>query len=80
MKPVEFPQQTVVWAKDQPEYLPLPAFTNETETISCWRLTWRERFTVLWNGILWLRQSNFGRPLQPQLITIESPFVVTDEQ
>ncbi len=34
MTPIEFPQQTIVWAKDQPPYLPLPAFTNERETIS----------------------------------------------
>lgn len=38
MTPIEFPEQTIVWAKNQPPYLPLPAFTNERETISCWRL------------------------------------------
>ena len=75
MEPVEFPEQTIVWAKDQPEYRPLPAFTNERETISCWRLTWRERLRVLVTGRLWLRQSNFGGPLQPQLPSVESPFV-----
>lgn len=75
MKPIEFPEQTIVWAKNQPEYRPLPAYTNETETISCWALTWRERLTLLRTGRLWFRQKNFGRALQPQLPSVESPFV-----
>jgi len=74
MKPIEFPEQTIVWAKDQPPYLPLPAYTDEQETISCWRLTWRERLTVLLRGRLWLCQMNFGSALQPQAPTVESPF------
>ena len=39
MKPVEFKHQNVVFAKDQPEYQPLPALrldTPEGEVISCW--------------------------------------------
>jgi len=75
MTPIEFPEQTMVWAKDQPPYLPLPAFTNERETITCWRLTWRERIAVLWAGRLWLRQVNFGRRLQAQAPCIASPFL-----
>ena len=78
MQPIEFPERTIVWAEDQPPYLPLPAYTDERETISCWRLTWRERLTVLWRGRLWLRQLNFGLPLQPQVPQVESPFEITD--
>jgi hypothetical protein len=74
MKPVEFPQQNQVWARDQAEYLPLPAYVNTQESISCWRLTWRERLTLLLTGRLWLRQYNFSGPLQPQLPQVESPF------
>ena len=74
MTPIEFPEQTMVWAKDQKPYLPLPAYSDERETISCWALTWRERFLVLWFGRLWLRQMNFGQALQPQAPCIESPF------
>jgi hypothetical protein len=50
MKPVEFKQQNVVFAKDQPEYQPLPALrlnTPEGEVISCWRLSFKERLHVL---------------------------------
>jgi hypothetical protein len=74
MTPVEFPEQTTVWAKDQPPYLPLPAYTNDIETVSCWRLTWRERLTLLVRGRLWLRQMNAGAPLQPQKPSVESPW------
>ena len=74
MKPVTFPEQTTVWAENQPPYLPLPAFTNERETISLWSLTWRERLRILVMGRLWLRQLNFGMPLQPQAPSTESPF------
>lgn len=75
MKPIEFPQQTMVWAKNQPPYLPLPAFVDELETISCWKLTWRERCKLFFTGRLWLRQSNFGARLQPQAPTVDMPFL-----
>ena len=75
MQPVEFPQQNHIWAKNQPPYLPLPSYVNDMETISCWSLTWRERFRLLWLGVVWLRQFNFGQSLQPQQISIETPFV-----
>lgn len=75
MKPIEFPEQTIVWAKNQPPYLPLPAYTNQEETISCWQFTWAERLKVLWQGHLWLRQMNFGSALQPQAPSVASPFV-----
>lgn len=74
MRPVTFQEQNRVWAEDQEEYLPLPAYTDERETISCWRLSWRERLTVLLTGRLWLRQLNFGRALQPQRPQVERPF------
>lgn len=80
MNPIEFPEHNKVWAKDQPQYRPLPTYTNEQETISCWQLTWRERFTVLLRGRLWLRQMNFGGALQPQLPSVESPFAAPEGQ
>ena len=72
---IEFPEQTMVWAKNQPPFFPLPAYTDSRETISCWRLSWRERFRVWWVGKLWLRQINCGQPLQAQAPCVCSPFV-----
>lgn len=73
MRPVYFDEYNVVIAKHQPPYLPLPAYQNETATISCWRLTWRERWLVLTRGVLWLSQLNFGQALQPQKPGVEKP-------
>ena len=78
MKPVAFTQMNKTWAKDQPQYRELPAYTDEQETISCWRLTLVERLIVLFTGRLWLRQMNFSGPLQPQLPTVRSPWAALD--
>ncbi len=76
MKLIEFPEQTVVIAKNQPQYQPLPAYQfgdPEGRIACCWRLTWRERLRLLITGKLWHQILTFGEPLQPQLITIEKP-------
>ena len=74
MKPIQFEEQNKVWAANQSPYLPLPAYVDDEQTISCWKMTWGERFRVLFFGRLWLRQLNFGQPLQPQQPCIGSPF------
>jgi hypothetical protein len=77
MKLIEFPEQTVVIAKDQPEYLPLPAhrFKDDPQgrIACCWQLTWAERFKVLFRGRLWHQILTFDKPLQPQLLSVEKP-------
>jgi hypothetical protein len=76
MKLIEFPEQTVVIAKDQPEYEPLPAhqFGDVYGTIACcWQLTWWERLTVLFTGKIWHQVLTFQEPLQPQLLSVEKP-------
>ena len=65
MKPLEFPQQTAVLAKDQPEYQPLPVYrADDGEVISCWQLTWRDVFRLMFTRKLWLRQLTFNQLLQ----------------
>jgi len=77
MQLVEFPEQTVVFAKDQPEYLPLPAHVAPADPqgtiICCWQLTWRERLQLLISGRLWHSVLTFHQPLQPQLLQVEKP-------
>lgn len=64
----------VIFAKDQPQYLPLPAIICEDGmVISRWKFTWKERVRVLLCGNLWLQQLTFHSPLQPQLPTVERP-------
>jgi len=77
MKLIEFKEQTVVYAKDQPEYLPLPAYRESNDPqgriVCCWKLTLAERFKLLWSGLIWHSVLTFKQPLQPQLLTIEKP-------
>jgi hypothetical protein len=75
MKPIRFSQANCDFGLGQDEYLPLPAYTDEIRTISCWQLTWFERLFLLFTGKLWLHQLNFGDRLQPQLVSLVDPFV-----
>ena len=78
MKPIDFPERNVMVAESQDEYLTLPAFQDERETISRWRFTWWERLRILFGAGLWIRQMSFGKALQPQLPQIETPFTAKD--
>lgn len=74
---VEFPEQTVVVAKDQPQYRPLPAYRYQRDDQGkinfCWRLSWVDRVKVLFTGRLWHQVMTFNQPLQPQLLMTIKP-------
>lgn len=75
---VELPE--IVYAKNQPEYRPLPVYKADDGTVlSRWRLTWKERFLVLLRGDVYLFTSTFNKPLQPVMLEIERPKVQTNE-
>lgn len=72
MKPIEFKGQNMVFAKDQPEYLPLPALRLDDkmgQVISCQHLTFSERIRVLFTGKIWVSLCMFGEPLTPSKLT-----------
>lgn len=74
MKLIEFKEQNIVIAKNQPEYLPLPAYrTDDGRVICCWRLSFRERFKLLVTGRIWHSILTFGSHLQPQLLEVQKP-------
>lgn len=76
MKPIHYSEVNVVLAKDQPEYLQLPAHTaggDEGIITSCWKLTFTERLKILWSGKFWLQQMTFGHLLQPQKPSADKP-------
>jgi hypothetical protein len=75
MTPVEFEEQTTIFAKDQPEYQPLPAHVSADGVVtSCWQLEPLEiELLVASGGKLWLSQMTFGAPLQPQLPSVVQP-------
>jgi len=78
MKLIEFSEHNTVIAKNQPEYLPMPAFVDKADPygriICCWKLTWKERLVLLFTGKLWHHILTFGQPIQPQLLDGKSPF------
>ena len=68
MKPIEFEGHNVVFGKDQPEYLPLPALrTDDGTVITCWELTDDEIYEIVTKKKLWLQQLTFNKSLQPLL-------------
>lgn len=57
---------TVTFAANQPEYIPLPAWKGDDgHVVTRWKLTWRERIRILLRGDLWLSVLTFNQPLQP---------------
>lgn len=73
MKPVKFKHSNVTFAKDQPEYQPLPALkldTPEGEVISCWQMSFKERVKVLFTGKIWVSLMSFNKPLTPSYISV----------
>jgi hypothetical protein len=77
MEPVEFREAMTIIAKNQPEYMALPAYEYEDDpcgrTVFCWKLTWKERFRLLRTGLLWHQVLTFEKPLQPQRLQVDKP-------
>ena len=77
MKLISFPEQTTVIAKDQPEYLPLPAYrcpnSGSGQIVCCWKLSFFERLSLLFTGKIWHQVLTFNKPLQPQKLTTKKP-------
>jgi len=79
MKPIKFKEQNCTFAENQPEYLPLPAFRNNTgngEVVSCWKLSFLERLRLLFTGKLWVSMMMFGEPLTPSYFTTKKSEVL----
>lgn len=57
--------KSVVFAKDQPEYLPLPALSDGNEVITKWKLTDKEIKDIFDTHEIYLKVLTFGQPLQP---------------
>lgn len=74
MKIVKFKECNSIYAKDQPEYLPLPAHrADDGEATSCWGLSFLERLKVILTGKIYLSVLTFNRPLQPQKMLVDKP-------
>lgn len=74
MKPVEFEERNCVFAEDQPEYLPLPAFRDpDGVVVSCWELSEEEVELIRQSKKIWVIMYTFNNPLQPLCLTADKP-------
>ncbi len=84
MEIIEFEEQNIVYAEDQPEYLPMPAYRDPHDVkgtvICCWKLTEEEKKKVMETGVIWQSMLTFHDTLQPQLLSVDTPFIAGFEK
>lgn len=74
MKPIKFKQSNTIYAKNQPQYNPLPSHKSEEGVVtSCWTMTWGERLRTFCTGKVYVQTMTFNDALQPQLVSVENP-------
>ena len=80
MNAIEFKEQNVVFAKDQPPYLPLPAMvdvnSDQGEVVTCWGLSLSERLRVLFKGNIWMTMMTFHKPPTPVYMSTKKSDVI----
>lgn len=77
MKAIEFEQQSIVVAKNQPEYEPLPmkiSVHSDGLAACCYKLTFRERIKLLFTGKLWIETLTFHRGITPIRPSVHEPY------
>jgi hypothetical protein len=82
MQPINFEGVTKVYAKDQPEYLPLPVCQVpgiEGEVISVWKPTDEERLAIANGANIGLSCWTFHRPLQPVRVFVADHAEIVEE-
>jgi hypothetical protein len=79
MKPVSpvvtgYEQHETLYAKDQPEYQPLPALVTEGgQVLSRWELSDDEMAIVIQTRSIYLLMATFNQPLTPVMLAVENP-------
>jgi hypothetical protein len=72
-----FENAEIVLAKDQPEYVQLPALPIDVGgargMLTRWELTAEERAEIAAGGDLWLSQMTFGHAFHPVLLATVCP-------
>jgi len=77
MEAYKFPEANVIFAEHQPEYLALPAHKDPDDPLgivtTCYKLTWRDLWKLLFTRRIWWQQLTFNNPLQGQKPSIDKP-------
>ena len=73
MNAVKFKDCNVEFAKNQKEYKTLPAFYDKENgiVITCYKLSLKDLFKVVFTRKVWLGQMTFNKPLQPQKLSAD---------
>lgn len=84
MKPIEFPEQSHVLAKDQPPYRPLPVLIDNNpghngQVISVWKLDDDEVELVGRTKKIYFSQSAFGKAPMPIFMTAKRGEIFSEE-
>ena len=77
MKSIKFAEDNIEVAKNQPQYYTVYAQKIAEEQggglLMLMRLSWRERFSILFKGKVWLSILTFGAKLQPFRLSTKKP-------
>ena len=74
MKPIKFEEHNRVYGKNQPEYIPLPAWASDEGTVvTCWKLSWKNLVKVIFTRRVWMCALTFNQPLQPVRLDTKKP-------
>lgn len=68
MKPIDFKEKNIDIAKEQLQYITLPAYHSKDdngEVIFCMSANFWERVVFLFTGKMWCSLWTFNKPLQP---------------
>lgn len=73
MKPIKFKECNIEFAKDQDEYKTLHSFYDKDAQVAvfCYSFSFWDKLKILFNGKLWLGIMTHGKPLQPQLLSMD---------
>lgn len=80
MKPIDFAEQNKTLTKPvdmtDEECGSLPVYNDGSQSVSCWRLSWRERISALWHGRIWLQV--YAGHTQPPVSLTAARTIFTD--
>lgn len=83
MQPITFPQANKTlgkpagWTDEQ--CAPLPVYNNGEVSFSCWKMTWRERFSALFFGVVWL-EVHYGKTQPPVALAASRKYFLEENK
>ena len=76
MKPINFEESNQTLGEDQPEYLALHVHRysgHPSIVVSCWKMTFLERFKTLFTGKIWVNMMTFKKKPMPIRLDVDKP-------